>query len=116
MQEVRQLDIDIEGQISRALGEVNEHALLNIRGFQWLTYYAHDSIFSESLRIVCVFDTKNSLSEAYSHGDDEKLRQLILYILKSIEVNITDIERAVKFATEDSGNITTKVGEKRRYH
>jgi hypothetical protein len=102
---MRKSDKKIDNRIRLSLTEVCEHALTHIQGFQWLTHHADYQRFPESLRVICVFDTNESLTEAYSRGDDEKLRHRIREQLQAIKVRVSDIECAVSFVSEESGNV-----------
>ena len=101
---MRKTDKKIDNRIRQALTAVCEHALDRIAGFQWLTHHADYKLFPQSLRVICVFDTNASLAEAYSHGDDDKLRQLIRSQLESLDIRVADIERMVSFTSEEHGN------------
>ena len=92
-----------------------EHALRYIKGFQWLTHVVNYRAFPDSLKVICVFDTNESLSGAFESGDDEKLRRLIEEGLLSAGVRVADIERVVSFTTEERG-ISFSADSIRRLH
>ena len=104
---MRKTDRKIDNRIRQALTDVCEHALDHIAGFQWLTHHADYKSFPSSLRVICVFDTNASLTEAFNHGDDEKLRQLIWQQLQSLDIQVADIERMVSFTSEEQGNFSS---------
>mgnify|MGYP001818230101 FL=1 len=113
---MRKTDKKIDNQIRQALTAVCEHALDHIAGFQWLTHHADYKLFPQSLRVICVFDTNASLTEAYNHGDDEKLRQLIWSRLQSLDIRIADIEQMVSFTSEEHGNMNSAHENNTRLH
>jgi hypothetical protein len=101
---MRKTDRKMENRIRTSLTEVCEHALFHIQGFQWLTHHVDYQRFPESLRVICVFNTNESLAEAFSRGDDDRLRQLVNRRLLDIGIRLSDIETAVSFISEESGN------------
>jgi hypothetical protein len=101
---MRKTDRKMDNQIRASLTEVCEHALVHIQDFQWLTHHVDYQRFPESLRVICVFDTNESLAEAFSRGDDDRLRQLVNRRLLAIGIRLSDIETAVSFISEESGN------------
>ena len=58
---MRKTDKKRDNTLRLALTEVCDMALKEIRGFQWLTHRVNYSNFPQSLKIICVFDTNESL-------------------------------------------------------
>ena len=102
---MRKADRKIDNQIRTSLTRVCDHALNHIHGFQWLTHHVDYHRFPQSLRVICVFDTNESLTEAINRGDDDRLRQHIRDQLQAIKIRVADIERTVSFISEESGSI-----------
>ena len=113
---MRKTDRKIDNRIRQVLTDVCEHALDHIAGFQWLTHHADYNAFPHSLRVICVFDTNDSLTEAFNHGDDEKLRQLIWQQLQSLDIRVSDIERMVSFTSEEQGNFSSSADKHKQLH
>lgn len=113
---MRKTDKKMDNQIRKSLTRVCEHALNYIEGFQWLTHHVDYRRFPESLRVICVFDTNESLSEAINRGDDDRLRQHIRDQLHSIKVTVADIEGVVSFISEESGSVRSSSMVKSALH
>ena len=95
---MRKTDKKIENALRGALTDACDIALEKHEGFMWLTHFANYQNFSDSLSIVCIFDTNEKLSKA----NDEGLRVIIKDKLASIDINIKDIRKNVSFDTEEN--------------
>lgn len=99
---MRKTDKKLDNQIRTALTEVCDVALRDINGFQWLTHLVNYSNFPQSLRIVCVFDTNDSLSRlSTSHSKDELL-SLIQKNLNQVNVHLKKVATHVAFDSEEN--------------
>ena len=68
---MRKTDKKIDNQIRKVLNAVCETALNNFFGFQWLTHLVDYSVFSKSLKVICVFDSDFNL-DSFAAGDGRK--------------------------------------------
>jgi hypothetical protein len=99
---MKKTDKKIENAIVKSLTEVCDVALKGIDGFEWITHFVNYGSVPQSLSVVCVFDTKASLSKVLSSGKDEELRQLIQQKLSTVNIHIKDIQKQVSFDTEEA--------------
>ncbi|WP_223669566.1 Fis family transcriptional regulator [Kangiella shandongensis] len=74
----------------------------SVQGFEWLTHIVDYKSFPESLKIVCIFDTQNSLSKAIQEHQDSFLRSLIVDKLRDIKVPIKNSRQQITFDTEEA--------------
>ena len=99
---MRKTDKKIENQLRLVLTEACETALKEIDGFQWLTHLVEYSDFPNSLKIICIFDTNENLAVYLSNSAGDELKSLIQKKLQEMGVSIKNIDRHVKFDTEEN--------------
>ena len=100
---MRKTDKKIENSIRKSLTEVCEHALESVTGFKWLTHLVTNyKNISDSISILCVFETDDELSKALSEHKDEFMYRLIKEKLSVLEINVTNIKQQVRFDSEQA--------------
>lgn len=98
---MRKTDKKLDNQIRIALTDVCDVALREIDGFQWLTHLVNYANFPQSLRIVCVFDTNNSLSHFSSGNSKDQLLSLIQKHLSQANLHLKKVDSHVSFDSEE---------------
>jgi hypothetical protein len=99
---MRKTDKKIDNQLRLVLTDVCETALKEIDGFQWLTHMVNYSHFPKSLKVVCVFDSNDHLSDFMSKGNSKDLESLIQLKLAEIGVNINNVSDHIAYDTEQN--------------
>lgn len=99
---MKKTDKKIENAIVGSLTEVCDIALKGIDGFEWITHFVNYSNVPQSLSVVCIFDTKESLLNVVKSRKDEELRQLIRQKLSTVDIHIKDVQKQVSFDTEEA--------------
>ena len=97
---MRKTDKKTDKALREVLTKVCDIAQENYPGFQWITHFANYNNFPDSLSVVCIYDTNEQLKNTDVHG----LSILINEKLLSIDINIRDIRKHVKFDTEENCN------------
>lgn len=95
---MRKTDKKIDNALRVVLTQVCDIALEQYEGFAWLTHIANYQDFPRSLLIVCVFDTHQQQLNA----NKESLRLLIKQKLATIDIQLKDIPRQIRFDDEES--------------
>jgi len=98
---MKKTDKKIEKNLITALTRVCDSALDRVEGFQWLTHTVSFNKFPESLSVICVFNSIESLDKAKSSAGIEALHDLIGSELKAANISISDITQHVRFDTEE---------------
>ncbi len=99
---MKKSDNILDNHLRKALTEVCETALEKIAGFKWLTHLANYRNFPNSLVVICVFETNAALDNVKLNNQDQVLIKLIRKELLSVEINISDFNKHVKFDTEEN--------------
>ncbi|MFT5481906.1 MAG: hypothetical protein ACI9GW_000551 [Halieaceae bacterium] len=97
---MRKTDKKMDNALIEVLTEVCDIAQDNYDGFKWITHFVNYNNFSDSLSIVCIYDTNEQLKKTDVNG----MHSLINEKLLSIDVNVRDIRRHVNFDTEENCN------------
>jgi len=98
---MKKTDKIIDKALRGALTEVCEIALDEVNGFKWLTHVANYSHFPDSLSVVCVFATKDDLSNAMASRKDDYLCVLIKDKLAVADIHIKNMREHVRFEIEE---------------
>ena len=98
---MKKSDKKIEQQIVNALTEVCETSLKQLSGFEWLTHTVNYKSFPNSLRVYCVFDTTNKLTEFRKSEHKAKLTKLIQTSLFSVGVDLNKPLQQIRFDSEE---------------
>ena len=99
---MRKTDKKIDNQICKALTEVCENALEDFTGFEWLTHLVDYSNFPKSLKVICVFDTNESLARFLATRESQDLASIVQKNLLEIDVSINDMAKHIAFDTEEN--------------
>ena len=99
---MKKSDKKIENAIREALTNVCDAALESIDGFVWLTHVVNYSVFPSSLKIVCVFETHESLSNALDAKQEDYFYQRINEALNDVGIKLNQPSRQVSFDTEEA--------------
>jgi hypothetical protein len=102
---MKKTDKKTEKALIAALHKVCNDALDKVEGFEWLTHLVSFSDFPNSLRIVCVFKSNDSLEQARKKNLDHWLCECIQQQLGDIEILLRDIGKHVQFETEENCEI-----------
>lgn len=101
---MRKTDKKIDNQLRLVLTDVCEIALKEIEGFQWLTHWVNYANFPESLRVICVFNTKASLNSFIQSSKNKGLNSLIQSKLQDINIKFKHIGEHISYDTEEACN------------
>ena len=93
----------IEQRIVSALKRVCDELTLSTPGFCWLTHFVDYTNVSQSLRVVCVFDTESTLTSARQKAVTASISSLVVAHLEKEGILSGSIERSVLFDTEEKG-------------
>lgn len=74
----------------------------SVDGFEWLTHFVDYGSFPQSLEIVCIFDTQESLSKAIQEHQDSFIRSLLTDKLRSIDIPLKNSVKQIGFDTEEA--------------
>lgn len=99
---MRKTDKKIDNQLRLVLTDVCETALKEIDGFQWLTHVVNYTNFPKSLKVVCIFDTNESLSIFMSQDKRKDLESLIQIKLADLAVNLKKVTDHISYNTEEN--------------
>jgi len=90
----------IERCLIASLTDACETAKAEIVGFDWLTHEADYQSFTQSLRVIWVFDTKANKDRALAAGLDTRMVELTSTAFDKAGVTAPNIERHVFFDSE----------------
>jgi len=99
---MRKTDKKIDNQLRAALTEVCDTSLKTFSGFQWLTHLVNYSNFPKSLKIVCIFDTNDNLSDFIAMKSNIEFNALIQASLVDLGINIKTIDNHIAYDTEEN--------------
>lgn len=100
---LKKADRKIERKIVRALTDICNCLKPDTEGFSWLTHFVDYANASNSLRIVCVFDTDQALNRARDAGFIQRFPTLAKNQLETEGLDILHIEKVVYFDTVENG-------------
>lgn len=92
----------LERRLVATLTEACETAKAEIPGFEWLTHTVDYANFPQSLRVIWVFDTQASKDLALANGVDLRMRELTAAALHDADVTPLNVERCVRFDSEEA--------------
>jgi hypothetical protein len=99
---MRKTDKKIDNVLRLVLTDVCEKALKKIDGFQWLTHLVNYSHFPKSLKVVCIFNTNQNLSNFMSNGSRKDFESLIQIKLAGISANVKNVSDHITYDTEQN--------------
>ena len=93
----------IEAAIVKAMNDVCDILKQEYVGFAWVTHFVDYQKIEQSLKLVFVFDTTESINQAKEKALFETIFELTESRLKRESISIKRIDRAVFFDTEENG-------------
>ena len=99
---MKKSDKKIDNALREALTNVCEAALGSVEGFVWLTHLVNYNAFPNSLKIVCVFETDETLSKAIEAKQDDYFYTLINNELNAANIKLNKLRQQVSFDTEEA--------------
>lgn len=99
---MRKTDKKLDKQITFVLNDICETKLKAFAGFKWVTHLVNFSNFPDSLKIVIVFDTKQSLAQFKAENSDSSLIMLIQHKLSTAGITIKNPTKKITFDTEEN--------------
>ena len=99
---MRKSDKKLDNQLRKVLTDVCESALKHIDGFKWLTHTVNYSSFPNSLKVICVFDTNESLDNYLLSKSNNQLQLLVANELNRLGIKLKNITNHVLFDTEEN--------------
>lgn len=102
---MRKSDKKLDNQIRKALTQICEDALKDIDGFNWLTHTVTYSNFPQSMKVICVFDTNESLDRYLLSDRNNYFQQAVKLELTKLNVKVKHISNHVLFDTEENCEI-----------
>ncbi|MCH2055021.1 MAG: Fis family transcriptional regulator [Thalassotalea sp.] len=91
-----------DNQLRKVLTDVCENALKHIDGFEWLPHTVNYSNFPNSLKVICVFDTNESLDNYLLSNSNNQLQLLVTNELNHLGIKLKNITNHVLFDTEEN--------------
>jgi len=76
--------------------------LQELAGFQWLTHTVDYSNFPQSLKVICVFDSKEHLQEYLQSEKKNLLYDLIEAEFKQLNIPLRNLSKHVIYDTEET--------------
>ena len=99
---MRKSDKKIEKQLRDGLTNVCDHLLDQALGFEWITHTVNFNRFPNSLRIICIFNSKNA-EESFRHSPHcSDLLAVINHKLQQQGLPITLSATQLHFDNEES--------------
>ena len=102
---MRKTDKKIENQLRVVLTEVCEIALKEFTGFQWLTHLVDYAKFPESLKVVCVFDTNENLTNFMETKSNLEMSALIKTRFVESGISLKKMANYITYDTEENCKI-----------
>ena len=90
----------LDSNVIKALTLVCDEAKEKVKGFEWLTHYAHYDRFPGSLAVICVFDCPESFVAAIEQDWDAYIRKLVQRNLLKVGIVLKDARKHVFFDNE----------------
>ncbi|MFA0087442.1 Fis family transcriptional regulator [Vibrio sp. 10N.261.51.F12] len=101
---MRKNDKKIDNQLRVMLTEICETELDRTDGFAWLTHTANYSNFPSSLKIACVFDTNDELSQFTSSQSASALTSLIQKRCEALGIQFKRASEHIIYDSEERCN------------
>ena len=99
---MRKTERKLENQLRLVLTDVCESALKEFTGFQWLTHLVNYDKFPDTLKVVCVFDTKENLTNFMTIKSNLKMNALIQTRLAAIGIHLKKMANHIAYDTEEN--------------
>ena len=98
---MRKSDKKVENLLRITLTAVCDNAIKECTGFQWITHFVNYDDFYNSLKIVCVFDTNENLSQFMSSNSNHQLNSLIQIKLLEAGIILKGMTANIAYDTEE---------------
>ena len=103
---MRKTDKKIDNQLVKVLTTVCEVALKEVDGFEWLTHLVNYSSFPKSLKVICVFDSNQSLTAFMSDvANKQKIEDLIQTNLLGMDIKLKNISAHIGYDSQEKCDI-----------
>lgn len=102
---MRKTDKTLENTIVKVLTKVCEQSLKEVKGFQWITHLVNYKDFPRSLTIICVFDTQDQIEKLSNSPQQDYLRSLIVEQLNASGIRLHNLQKQIKFDSEEACQI-----------
>ena len=99
---MRKTDRKVENKLRLVLTEVCETALKEFTGFQWLTHLVNYAKFPETLKVVCVFDTNENLTNFMATKNNLEMSALIQTKLVEKGISLKNMANHITYDTEEN--------------
>lgn len=97
---MRKTDKKMDNQLRIVLTELCETTLKDIKGFQWITHSVNYNDFPKSLKVVCVFDDHDYLTNFIDNNHNIALTNLIEHKLSAIGIKLKNISKHISFENQ----------------
>ncbi|MFT6528893.1 MAG: hypothetical protein ACJAZB_000525 [Psychrosphaera sp.] len=103
---MRKSDKKIDNQIRAILTELCEVYFEDVPGFKWLTHVVNYAAFPNSLRVICVFESKQQVAHFLSLDNQVKVNPLSALSvlnkqLNAIGINTKKLDNLIQYDSED---------------
>ena len=103
---MRKSDKKIDNQIRVILTDLCESYYEQVSGFKWLTHVVDYNSFPNSLKIVCVFETKNDIDHFLARPVDVKINSDFVLSslnqkLSAIGVKVKKLDKLIRYDDEE---------------
>lgn len=109
---MRKSDKKIDNQIRALLTKLCEEYYESIPGFKWLTHVVNYSAFPNSLKVICVFESKelveqflvlnNQVKDSRTKINHSTTLSILNIELNSIGVKINKLDKLIRYDDENS--------------
>ncbi len=97
---MRKSDKKLDNLLCAVLTNVCEKAIDHVSGFQWLTHTVDFSNYPNSIKVVCVFDTNESLNNFVDSEHNHYLTSLIHEQFESNHIRLKNVTKHVYYDSE----------------
>lgn len=99
---MRKSDKKFENELRKSLTRLCENELEQLEGFEWLTHTVSFPNIQTSLKIICVFDTNDSLNHFLCSDDKRKIETRILKVMSELNVKLKNTSKQIVYDTEEN--------------
>ena len=113
-------DKKFEKELIKTLTQCCETFKEDIDGFTWLTHTLSFSNITQSIKVICVFESNNQLKQATENDELISISHTIENALKGLGITLKKATKHIKFDSEENcalshdGNWQKRLNEK--YH
>jgi hypothetical protein len=99
---MKKSDKKIENNLVKSLTAVCTELLDQAQGFTWLTHTVNYADFPRSLRVICVFNTRDELLAVKNSEQYTDILRLVKASLASVSIPMNDASKQVVFDCEEA--------------